>query len=101
MSKAQELSEAFEAVLRDHLGAENFRKVQELNRKCKSEKHCHSHDFIDANMAMLEAYKQVLGREPLSPCDEPEPSEAALKADADLWNEAWNLFFKRCKENEQ
>ena len=42
---------------------------------------CASHDFCDANMAMLEAWLVACGREP-----DPEN-----QSDADLWGAAWDI----------
>lgn len=42
---------------------------------------CHSHDFCDANMAMLEAWTELTGQE----CVDGE-DEAACRA----WNAAWD-----------
>ena len=42
---------------------------------------CHSHDFLDANMAMDEVFTEALGRS----------VDADVAADAELWNAAWTL----------
>ena len=88
----QKISEAFADVLRGWLSIQQMQKVRRLNRTEKDKSICHSHDFCDANMAMDEAFQQVLGLsfseiislsgEDAEPCDE-------LCA---LWNKAWNLF---------
>jgi hypothetical protein len=41
---------------------------------------CHSHDFIDANVVMAEAFERVMGRE----------ADTQDGADLDLFNGAWD-----------
>lgn len=64
---------------------------------------CASHDFLDANMVMAEAFTRVVGREPKGSwethfdpasgrhiADDPEEERQAL-ADMALWNAAWDF----------
>lgn len=72
-------------------------KVQELSRhdfrqavdRNKAEEWdsdiCHSHDFCDANMLMLEAFVSVVGRNP----DFLE--DASKSEDIELWGDAWAI----------
>lgn len=47
---------------------------------------CHSHDFCDANMAMDEAFRHVMNRDPIADI------EAGMsEADCMLWNDAWDI----------
>jgi len=50
---------------------------------------CATHDFCDANMAMDEAFKRVLGRGCL--LIEDCVSDDEKQADTNLWNEAWGI----------
>lgn len=49
---------------------------------------CATHDFCDANMAMMEAFEAVMGREPVLG-DDDDSMIAAQQADLDLMNAAW------------
>jgi len=53
---------------------------------------CATHDFCDANMVMLEAFEQVIGREPafLEGTDEAGNHSPEGDADMRLWGAAWN-----------
>ncbi len=59
-------------------------KVRKRNAAEKDRGICHSHDFVDANMAMSEAFEELFGREP----DTSGP-------DTDIWNAAWDLAKSR------
>lgn len=77
-----DLAHAFSDVLKEWLSQDQLRTVIHLNTSgVYSELVCASHDFCDANMAMLEAFIRVLGREPMINDD----------ADLGLWNSAWAM----------
>ena len=80
------VAEEFARVLGDWLSPEQFAEMTRLN---KTEEYTHnicaSHNFCDANMAMDEAMKKVLGREPNIGGDNEDSED-----DIDLWNAAWN-----------
>jgi hypothetical protein len=61
------------------LDADELRIVVERNRSADAGI-CHSHDFIDANEMMIEAFREAFGREP------------ELTSDEDMreWDQAWN-----------
>jgi hypothetical protein len=98
MTSTQErIADAFAAVLRDWLTADQWSEMQSRNVGY-SEGVCASHDFCDANMAMAEAFETVTGREPAggydtladgSPVDPAE--EARAEADCVLWSAAWAI----------
>lgn len=71
---AEAIAEKFVAILREWLTSDEW---QEMRRRNANERHpdvCHSHDFVDANMAMGEAFEAF-----------------GLDSSEDLWNEAWNI----------
>lgn len=53
------LARAFSDTLREWIGAEALAEVVTRNRMRASALVCHSHDFCDANMAMMEACEAV------------------------------------------
>lgn len=70
-------------------------ELDEIRRRNSSPEYlelgsCATHDFGDSNMAMLDAFAAVMGREPVMNEDTAE-SEAASQADFALMNEAWAL----------
>lgn len=71
----------FSLVLRQWLTKEQMIEVVKRNRETDNEALCASHDFCDANMAMLEAFTAANGHEPSAESDE----------DTRLWNEAWEM----------
>jgi hypothetical protein len=77
-----ELSQQFIRVLRTWMPTASFEEMQALN---KAETHpgiCHSHDFCDANMAMLEAYSDLTGIK--------EDNVALNEETFNLFNAAWD-----------
>lgn len=54
-----ELASTFSAMLREELGAD-LAEVIRRNRDEIDPNVCHSHDFVDANMTMLEAVRSLL-----------------------------------------
>lgn len=78
------LAAEFALELGDQLTANEMRAVIELNGKEKFTGHtsiCHTHDFCDANMAMLAAWNRI---SPLVFHDDDETH-------CEIWNEAWAL----------
>lgn len=77
------LAREFGSKVQEELSRADFRAVLELNRNDSTA--CHTHDFCDANMVMLEAFKVTFEREPefLTNPDE--------TADLALWNDAWQI----------
>ncbi len=77
-----ELAQAFSRVLRQWLTAEQMREVVARNRAEQYGKGiCASHDFCDANMAMLEAW------ESLSTTQQDCQSEEQAR----IWSAAWDI----------
>lgn len=77
--EAKQLAKAFSATLHEWLGAETMAEVVRLNAAEPDSRICHSHDFCDANQAMLDAMGEDVvfdaGNQPL----------------LDLINSAWEL----------
>jgi hypothetical protein len=76
----------FAEVLRSWLTPEEFTAMQRMNREDPRYAYpiCASHDFCDANMAMMEAFESVTGSTLI-----PEEGDIA-EADTKLWNDAWD-----------
>ena len=101
-----ELSAEFDRLLRRDLTAAEYREILRLNRTPKyAGDCCASHDFIDANMTMLEALSKLSGIpesdivSAMFPNDDAGmvPAESATHAARDaemlsLWNDAWTAW---------
>ncbi|PIB95290.1 hypothetical protein [Caulobacter sp. X] len=74
------LAHLFAQKLALDLGPDKLAQVRERNRGLKDDC-CASHDFLDANMVMNEAYIEVVGRELRADDDD----------DASLWTDAWGI----------
>lgn len=83
------LANAFVAVLRTWLTPEQMAQVKRRNALRDSDFVCHSHDFCDANMAMHEAFKQVVGRDPTDYLEK-NPEGSMDELDVAIWNAAWD-----------
>lgn len=77
------LSKKFSTLIRTYLSKEEVDSVVSLNRVYIAENVgvCATHDYIDANVVMDEAFRYVLGREARMDSEE----------DCSLINDAWNL----------
>lgn len=74
------LAAAFARAIREYLTRKELAEVIERNRAEPDEGICHSHDFCDANEAMVEAFEQ---------CGLPMDFES--QTDLNLWGKAWNI----------
>ena len=72
------LARKFHELVREIL-PEHLEVIDEENRT--AEHTCASHDYLDANMVMDEAFTIIFGRD----------MDAASEDDAALWNAAWDL----------
>ncbi len=74
------LAETFARLLREYILPSQFELMRLANKAEANPEVCHSHDFLDANEVMAEAFRLTLGR------------EIDLQSDADvrLWAEAWS-----------
>lgn len=78
-----DLARAFSAVVAEWLPPGELEAVRECNRTTHADPGvCASHDFCDANMAMLEAWRRCTGSDEIDANDQ---------AQAAAWNEAWKL----------
>ena len=71
----------FGRVLHSWLDVQEMVEIINRNREQRDDNICHTHDFCDANMAMEEAFQNVLGR----------GAVVASWEDNLLWNESWSL----------
>lgn len=80
---ADELAVKFSEILKRDIGITDLKKVISTN-KDRNDASCATHDYIDANMAMAEAFKDLTGR------------EFNLQSDTQtaLWNKAWDIAKK-------
>lgn len=58
MSDVQTLAKVFSAVLKEWLTDEQFQEMKDWNGRNRDNPCCASHDYCDANMAMVEALIQ-------------------------------------------
>ena len=84
------LANEFSKVMRDWLSDEEMAKVLERNAKEDNPGVCHSHDFCDANMAMLEAFGNLSLHAPCDLTDDTPEHEAACRQ----WSGAWAIAQK-------
>lgn len=82
---AQELANQFILVLSEWLSADELAEVNRRNAAESMIDVCHSHDFCDANVAMDEAFRAVVGRS----------VDGDNEDDCRLWNEAWDIAKKQ------
>ena len=73
------LGDAFLARLLAEVGEEKYAEIVRRNRAEPDSRICHSHDFVDANVVMSEAFAELVGE------------EVDLENDAhtSLWGRAW------------
>lgn len=83
--KTAELALKFVTLLRRELTAQQWDEMRAKNGTGEYKLACASHDFLDANMIMAAAFKEVHGREVAF------SDEANADADVDAWNAAWTL----------
>lgn len=93
---ADKLATAFVKTLREWLTGQEFEKIRIENARFRQrgDQHiCASHDTCDANMAMLEAFRSIFGREPYTAddVDAGKCSDTDVEAETALWSSAWGL----------
>lgn len=87
------LAQAFVEVLTDWLKPAEMRVVRRRNQMnlLAGNGCCASHDFCDANMAMVEAFEEFgLATPGDEGCEDGTPAHEAA---CDLWNRAWGIAF--------
>jgi|SRR5215467_2903131 len=97
--KVRMISNRFVTVLRHWLTADEWNEMASRNAaEPDGASVCHSHDFCDANMAMHEAFTEVMGREPFLLDDGDDPVRVAQHdADIEMFNAAWEQAKPRLK----
>jgi hypothetical protein len=71
----------FSKRLLAYCGRENLNKAWVLNATDPDKEVCHSHDFCDANVFMMRAYRAVTGKKPNTTSDDVIA----------IWNAAWDI----------
>lgn len=88
LPESEVLAKTFAVVIVEWLTPYEFMIMRMRNSRQTNPCICHSHDFIDANMAMDEAFK----RHGIDPLDNPQDPEGGMTKEVnDLWNETWDL----------
>lgn len=82
------IAAGYEAILKSWLTDSELNSVRHRNREQSNPDIDHAHDFCDANMAMLEAFTKVVGREPTLNEDTPESADMQ-DHDFSIMNDAW------------
>lgn len=76
------LAREFGSLIQGEFTCRQFREMVYANkRELEDSVVCHTHDYCDANMVMLEAFQTVFQREPDMESDD----------DLELWNDAWAI----------
>lgn len=81
--REQQIADRFLQLLREEITGADYAEACARNAAETSEGICHSHDFCDANMVMLDAMR-ALG----------ESVDVDSEADCKRWSAAWDLAFK-------
>lgn len=85
---ARLLGEAFARILLHQLGESEKAEMRARNAQQTDPGICHSHDYCDANMAMYQAFEEVMGRDLLPSHD--IGTVGMSDEDAALVNAAWD-----------
>lgn len=89
----EDIAFRFSAALMLAIGPKTLREVVTRNKNETVSGVCHSHDFVDANECMAEAFIKVMGRGIRLPCEVDEGLHTQADTDADfaLIDKAWSL----------
>jgi hypothetical protein len=83
----ERIAKLYSEKLKQELTPEELTQAIKDNRSEEMDGVCHTHDYIDANMVMLEAMEEIMGE---GYCDDiPVDQEKTL-----LWNDSWKMAFK-------
>lgn len=80
---AERIADGFIKVLQDWLTAGELAEIDRRNAAEPDQGVCHSHDFCDANMAMLEPFEAATGTSPVE--------DTTLDWPVRLWGAAWSI----------
>lgn len=83
--KHEVIGNRFALILNSWLTPEQLESVKSENAKNKTTLNCASHNFCDANMAMVEAFEFF---------QEALPDDDGDQAQFDLWNKSWDYAKK-------
>ncbi len=75
------IANSFSRLLRQHLHLDAMKHVVILNALEDDKSVCHTHDFCDANVHMINAFKSIMGRE----------ADSSSEEDINLINSAWDI----------
>lgn len=83
---ARQFADQFKEVLRRQLSPAELLKIDQTNHR-KADRYCATHDYCDANMAMLQAVVELTG------LDEDEATDRLVRGDLmlDAVNDGWTL----------
>jgi hypothetical protein len=81
IKQAIALARAFSQDIQASLTPRQFQEVLDRNAAEANNGVCHTHDFMDANMPMSDAFVALTGHE----------VDGNDDADVDLWNAAWDI----------
>ena len=87
-SQTLAVAEAFAEVMRQWLSKDEFAEMKHKNETDPNYRGCvcASHDYCDANMAMMEAFDHVMGHNMI-----PEEGGEISESDCAIWSDAWDL----------
>lgn len=89
-----QLAVNFCMVLEEWLSKKEIAEIVKRNNKDEDKGICHSHDFCDANQAMIDAFEKLFKREPAIYFYESEEEEKQIAEDTHLMDLAWSLAKK-------
>lgn len=82
MNRVERLAREFARRLREEIGEVGMVEVVSRNKAEQNPAICHSHDLVDSNQTMLDAWEVVAGSVPRIP----------LKGvEAQVWDDAWGM----------
>jgi len=79
------IAEAFAGILKEWLSDDEFAEMKAANKAEQDDGVCHSHDYCDANMAMLGA----LIKAGAITQDQADADDFDIMDHSNLWNAAW------------
>lgn len=92
--KTKELALNFIKELKKDLTAEQFKEINKINKQPGNENTCATHDYVDANEYMSDAFVITFGRLPVFYNDEEPETKEQNEIDFDYINQAWDLAIK-------
>ena len=94
--QVEKLAQEFSRLLRRDFSDHEMSEVIARNATAEYNGCCATHDFLDANMTMFEAFQNVVGREVIMPGDVEENQDLDNQESSDiaLCNSSWALAIK-------